>query len=1368
MRVNDGGATRTTGTDGAGGSGRNSAAEAAERAAREAKRAAEAAARAAAEASRARAEAAARQAQEALKQAQAALAEAQKKGAPKAELTRAQQAVAQASTSAQQAAASARSAAQRESGSSSFVPSNAPLKPATTATTTPAVPAQQPSGPPGVTSGYTKEQASKDATELYKATQGGLTGWGTDEDAIFKTLDKKSPADVALIRQAFKEHYNLDLDATLRDELSGDDLTRAKSLLAGNKGNAGATAIQQEMGLGTDEEAILDTLRKATPAERQSIARSFQQMYGKDHPDIKAATPEEFLQKALDSELDGPQRAQLKDLLATTQARSPEEVSKLEAGAARSKVHDALQGFWGADSGKVFDTIKDLPPEQKKVLLQDTALQSELRDKLSKEDYTRARGMLEGNTAAASAAQINSATQGWLGTDEGAILDVLKNTKPEDLPALKAEYQKQTGRSLEAEVKSWGGADSEVGLRYLNPPAANDKAGQAKAAAEQLHRALDGMGTDEAALREVLGNKSKAEINDISAAYRELYKKDLRQDLTSELGGRDKFEIVDQMFDLGAIDPNSPTAARQQADRLRAQQKFEQSEGLGFIDTVQSWTKGESDSARLERNLDAAEAAISSGDTEAAQRRLGYSTDDVKTLQETKDSTADMAATAAVAVVTTAAVVATGGAATPLALAGYAALGAGTRLATQSYFKGDALGLDGAAQQALVGAVEGGTAVIPLPKGLSGAGRTVATESAEQVAKQTVGQRLRNTAIQGAWEGGIGGAAGGATDQALQSETWENGLMSGLAQVSKRAVVDGAVGTVFGAGGGVAMDGVMAGAQRLTRPREVPVSVNPKLEGRTVHVRYGDGRVRIEAGPKATDADIAAHMETARTLQKYEGPLGQVRKLRDGVRQELTSRPGYGTQGFESQLEVKKLTTLIKDLEGIQQRIDSRLKQFDGTGQVPTAAQREAIEREIANLRSQLDVHAKQVDSLAVARGYVAAEDERAGVAAARRFGYPLTKEEGLPEGYHWQPNRDDPDAPPYLQKNRGVDGDTLTYKPSGDELNPDPAKRKFGTFEVSDGSSQPKKIPDGFTREQAFVELGGNDPTKAFGKWMEVMKTEGIIKNDAEFIAKMKQNPGGSDADYVRHEAKRAFADKIAHHLTDETRLRGTQAYKDALKLKNAEGKPLTEREALAAASHSEMLRITSQLPSADKGGIANRWYEAQYGASRPLQREVTVGMTQANEVGGLNLRKNRHLDVVENVDGGVRVRELKNVSTAFGQGEMEQIEDNVSLLGSRGLLKGYDNQEVKEVVVTFLDPKGAAANVGFLDGLFKGASDGFKLEVYKPDGTSVLIDADTWNRTIFKEGGDPKAELLMDYLSKTPAEHQALRKAMLEEGGG
>lgn len=1322
MQVNDSGSTRST--SGAGGSGQSSAAADAEKAARDAQRAAEEAARAAAEAARAqaaqaaqaqaRAEAAAKRAQDALKQAQAALAEARKQNAPRAELARAETAVATASTAAQQAAASARSAGSRASTASSFVPARAPTGQPTTAARpqppagppAPAARPQAPAGPPGVTPGYTQAQAAKDATELYRAMKGGLTGWGTDEAAIFRTLQGKSPADINLIRQSFREHYKLDLDATIRDELSGTDLTRANNMLAGNRGNAGAAAIRQQTeGWFGDKDAVIKTLQEAPPAERLAIARSFQQMYAGEYRHIKASSPEEFMRKALEPSLSDAQKTQLRSLLATTQASTPQQVNQLEAQAARTKVHDALQGFFGADSQKVFDTIQGLPPEQKKLLLQDASLQAELQKKLSREDYTRARGLLEGNTAAASAAQINSATQGWFGADKSAILDVLKNTKPEDLGALKAEFQKQTGRSLESVVRGWGGSDAQVGLSYLNPP--TDAAGQARADAQRLYRAMDGVGTDEAALREVLGSRSKAQIDEIAKAYRQLYNgADLRSDLVSELGGRDKFEIVDQMFDKGAIDPNAPDAAQQQLQRLREQQRFEQSGGLGVINTIQNLTKGESDAARLERNLTDAETALSTGNTDAANRRLGYATDDVKDVQETKDSTADMAATAAVAVVTTAAVVATGGAATPLAIAGYAALGAGTRMATQAYFKGDSLGTDGLLHQGALGAVEGGTAVIPLPKGLGGAGNAVVTETAEQAAKVTLGQRLRTTAIQGAWEGGLGGAASGGLDQAMQSETWRNGLANGLSQVGQRALFDGTVGSAFGAGGGVAMDGVMAGTSRLMAPRDVPVLRNPTLEGGTVRVRYDDGRVRIEAGPKATDAQIRAHLETAQTLQKYEGPLGQVRQLKDRAMQALTGRPGYGTQGFESQLEVKKLKALISELEGVQKKIDARLHSADG-GELPTPAQRADMERELAGLRTQLATHQQLVNSLDPARGFVAAQELSKGATEAKRLGYP-----DAPEDHVWRLR----DGTLELV-NRG-DGARQMYVPSGQE------PQVKGSFVDAPTTKVEPKFADNTTPADAFEALGGTDPKSSFGAWVKMMKDEGLVPNDQALISAMHQTPDGLTFRTVRHELKQQYVDKVMERITDPARLQTTPAYQQALKATN------DPQQALKAASHVEMLRLTSGLSSSDKGAIAERWYMDTFGKARGAQNQVSISRADAAKQ-GVTLNEDRRIDIMENGT----LRELKNVSTPFGPREHGQVADLLKLINKQVDVKG-NPQQVSSIVETFLDPRGAVANARWMhETLDPDLNNPIKFEVFKADGSSVVLDST--NRDIL---ADPK----------------------------
>ncbi|MFP2933415.1 annexin, partial [Pyxidicoccus sp. 3LG] len=519
---------------------------------------------------------------------------------------------------------------------------------------------------------YTQEQATKDAAALYEATEGGVTGWGTDEGKIFKTLEGKSPEQLDLIRKTYKDQYGKDLDGVIRGELSGNDKKKAEALLKGDGAKSDAVAIQAEMdGVFGSSEEILKTLEKKSPEERRAIAQKYAELNGGAPA---GQSPEDFMLSRLEKELDKDQLARARNMLGVAQAKTPEEAAKLEAQAIKDGLMEDIGGM-GTDEDRIFQRLEKATPEQRAILLQDPALLKGLKDDLSKEDYSRAMGLLQGNSAHADAAKIRGALDGTFGADEDGVRAVLEGKTPEQVEAIKAEYQKQTGKSLESEIRGWDGADKDVTLRLLNPPKEGDAKAQAEASAERIHLAIDGGGTDEDALRNELGNKSKAELDAITTAYKEKYGKDLRKELDSELDGRDQLEILEQMYDLGAVDPNDPNANQERARRLREQQSQEKGFGSWVLDNTQRAIKGESDNDRLNRNLDRADKAIASGDTERATTLTGYATEDVKALQASKDSLADGAATAAVVVATTAAVVATGGAATPLAIAGYAALG---------------------------------------------------------------------------------------------------------------------------------------------------------------------------------------------------------------------------------------------------------------------------------------------------------------------------------------------------------------------------------------------------------------------------------------------------------------------------------------------------------------------------------------------------------------------------------------------------------------------------------------------------------------------------------------------------------------------
>ncbi|WNG44440.1 hypothetical protein F0U60_10210 [Archangium minus] len=813
------------------------------------------------------------------------------------------------------------------------------------------------------TPSYTQAQAGRDAAQLYDAMEGG-TSWGTDEEKVFKTLEGKSPEQIALIRKAYK-HYGKDLDSVIRNDLSGADLKHAQALLQGDAAKSAAVQVQAELdGVFGSNEDLLEVLEKQTPEQRQATAQKFAEMNGGPKA---GQTAQDFMLSKLSGSLNSEQLSRARNMLAAGQAQTPEQREQLEAQALKDGLEKDMNGL-GTDEDRIFERLEKATPAQRKLLAQDEALKNRLKDELGQDDYDRAMGLLQDNPAKADAARLTSAMNGFFGVDEEGVRNVLEGKKPEELAAIKAEYQKLTGKSLEDQIRKWDGPDKDVTLRLLNPPKEGDKKAQAEASAEKLHLAMEGMGTDEDVIRNVLKDKSKADINDIAAAYQRKYGKDLRSGLDSELSGSDHLELVKQGFDLGAVDEKDPNAKQEYARRLREQQQNESGFGTWLLDGIQRTIKGESDNDRLNRALAGAEQAIKTGDTETANLYIGFATDDLKALQSSKASLAEGVSTAAVVAATTTAVVVTGGAATPLAVAGYATLGATTRAATYELIQGGAAGWEDAGRQALIGAVEGGTVVLPVTKGASVVGTSAAKTAANTAVKETAENTLWSVSKQGFKEGLVGGATGGAADAATRSETWKNGFWDGLSQVAVQAGTDGVIG---GFTGGLTSAAVTKGLQGF-QPREIPVVRNQELAGSTAHVRYDNGRVRVEVGPNVSPAQLKAHMDIARELQKYDGPLGKLRELKSRLQETLTGMPGYGSQGFESQLEVKKLQAILTSLEGVQQRIDNSIRGVSGRASPATVAEREALQREISNVESQLRTHEAQADSLAPGRGFVA------------------------------------------------------------------------------------------------------------------------------------------------------------------------------------------------------------------------------------------------------------------------------------------------------------------------------------------------------------------------------------------------------------
>ncbi|CAI7656438.1 unnamed protein product [Penicillium glandicola] len=114
------------------------------------------------------------------------------------------------------------------------------------------------------------------------------------------------------------------------------------------------------------------------------------------------------------------------------------------------------------------------------------------------------------------------------GTDEKALITVLAPLDPLQVAAVRDTYSKHLGRDLVKDVKSEAGGYFGDGLlAVLDGPLIHD--------VESLHSAIDGAGTKEWLLNDILLGRSNADMNAIRTAYEMRYRRSLSRDVEGDL-----------------------------------------------------------------------------------------------------------------------------------------------------------------------------------------------------------------------------------------------------------------------------------------------------------------------------------------------------------------------------------------------------------------------------------------------------------------------------------------------------------------------------------------------------------------------------------------------------------------------------------------------------------------------------------------------------------------------------------------------------------------------------------------------------------------------------------------------------------------
>jgi len=176
--------------------------------------------------------------------------------------------------------------------------------------------------------------------------------------------------------------------------------------------------------------------------------------------------------------------------------------------------------------------IKALCDEYKRVFARDLAedVEGETSGDFKRVLLHRLKSSEEKGDIDADVEHLYKAGQGKIGTDEAVFINILAHRSKDYIAKLNTAYSNKYNKSLAAVIDSEMSGDlKKAFIAIVTPPA--------EYFAELIHKAMKGMGTDDAALIRIIASQRFRTLKDMAAIYLNRHGTSLKKAVSDELSG---------------------------------------------------------------------------------------------------------------------------------------------------------------------------------------------------------------------------------------------------------------------------------------------------------------------------------------------------------------------------------------------------------------------------------------------------------------------------------------------------------------------------------------------------------------------------------------------------------------------------------------------------------------------------------------------------------------------------------------------------------------------------------------------------------------------------------------------------------------